>query len=203
MKIFCIGWNYATHNTEMQSVTPCEPTIFMKPDTALLRENRPFYIPHFANEIEYEAEIVVRINRLGKNIDERFAARYYDAIAFGIDFTARDLQRRLRAQGEPWEISKAFDGSAAISSFVPLSQLDNPTAIDFSLTKNGQIVQHGNTQNMIFGINKIIAHISRFFFLKMGDLIYTGTPAGVGRVEIGDHLEGFVEGTKLLDCQIK
>ncbi|MDD6642174.1 MAG: fumarylacetoacetate hydrolase family protein [Bacteroidales bacterium] len=203
MKIFCIGWNYATHNAEMQCITPGEPTVFMKPDTALLRENRPFYIPHFSNEIEYEAEIVVRINRLGKNIDEKFAARYYDEIAFGIDFTARDLQRRLRAQGEPWEISKAFDGSAAISSFVPLSQLDNPTAIDFSLTKNGQIVQHGNTQNLIFGINKIIAHISRFFFLKMGDLIYTGTPAGVGRVEIGDHLEGFVEGTKLLDCQIK
>lgn len=175
----------------------------MKPDTALLRENRPFYIPHFSNEIEYEAEIVVRINRLGKNIDEKFAARYYDEIAFGIDFTARDLQRRLRAQGEPWEIAKAFDGSAAISSFVPLTQLDNPTAIDFSLAKNGQIVQHGNTANLIFGINKIIAYISRYFFLKMGDLIYTGTPAGVGRIEIGDHLEGFIEGTKLLDCQIK
>lgn len=203
MKIFCTGWNYAAHNADMNSNPAGEPTIFMKPDTALLRENRPFYIPRFADEIEYEAELVVRINRLGKNIDEKFAPRYYDAVAFGIDFTARDLQRRLRAEGQPWEIAKAFDGSAAISPFVPLSALDNPRDIDFSLNRNGIEVQHGHTHDMLFGIDRLIAHISRFFFLKMGDLIYTGTPAGTGRVAIGDYLEGFIEGTKMLDCHIK
>ncbi len=203
MKIICIGWNYVAHNAEMQHETPTEPTIFMKPDTALLRENRPFYIPHFSDEIDYEAELVVRINRLGKNIDEKFASRYYDEVAFGIDFTARDLQRRLRNEGKPWEIAKAFDNSAAISQFVPISHLDNPKEIQFSLTQNGCEVQRANTREMLFSIDKIIAYVSRFFFLKMGDLIYTGTPCGVGRVSVGDHLEGFIEGTKMLDCQIK
>lgn len=203
MKIFCTGWNYAGHNTEMNRTQPVEPTIFMKPDTALLRENRPFYIPHFSDEIEYEAELVVRIDRLGKNIDEKFAPRYYNEVAFGIDFTARDLQRRLRTDGQPWELSKAFDGSAAISAFVPIKELSNPSGIEFSLLRNGTEVQCGNTHDMLFGIDKLIAYISRFFLLKTGDLIYTGTPAGTGRIAIGDHLEGFIEGTKMLDCKIK
>ena len=203
MKIFCVGWNYANHNAEMERQQPTEPTIFMKPDTALLRENRPFYIPHFSDEVDYEAELVVRINRLGKNIEERFASRYYSEVAFGIDFTARDVQRRLRAEGQPWEIAKAFDGSAAISQFVPLASLDNAGDIDFSLRRNGTEVQHTSSRQMLFSIDRLIAYISQFFFLKMGDLIYTGTPAGTGRVAIGDHLEGFIEGTKMLDCEIK
>ncbi len=203
MKIFCVGWNYANHNAEMERQQPTEPTIFMKPDTALLRENRPFYIPHFSNEVDYEAELVVRINRLGKNIEERFASRYYSEVAFGIDFTARDVQRRLRAEGQPWEIAKAFDGSAAISQFVPLTNLDNANDIDFSLRRNGIEVQHASSRQMLFSIDRLIAYISQFFFLKMGDLIYTGTPAGTGHVAIGDHLEGFIEGTKMLDCEIK
>lgn len=203
MKIFCIGWNYAQHNAEMARQTPQVPIIFMKPDTALLRENRPFYIPHFSNNIQYEAELVVRINRLGKNIDEHFAARYYNEVAFGIDFTARDLQQQLRANGEPWEIAKAFDNSAAISPFVPITELQNADNIRFSLKKNNEIVQQASTHDMLFGIDKLIAYISRFFFLKMGDLIYTGTPSGVGSVAIGDHLEGFIEDKKLLDCTIK
>lgn len=203
MKIICIGWNYAAHNAEMQRQQPSEPTVFLKPETALLRENRPFYIPHFSNEIDYEAELVVKINRLGKNIDEKFASRYYDEVAFGIDFTARDVQRRLRTEGQPWTLAKAFDGSAAISPFVPISEFGGLDKIDFSLRKNGEIVQHAAVGEMLFSIDKLVAFVSRYFYLKMGDLIYTGTPAGVGSVAIGDHLEGFVCNQKLLDCEIK
>ena len=203
MKIICVGWNYPDHNTEMKHESVGEPLIFMKPDSALLRENKPFFIPDFSKQVEYEVELVVRINRLGKNISEKFASRYYEEVALGIDFTARDLQQRQRALGEPWEIAKAFDNSAVISDFIPLSTLANAEGISFSLSKNGVEVQRGNTRDMLFSVNQIIAYVSQFFTLKIGDLIYTGTPAGVGSVVMGDYLEGFIEGNKMLNFFVK
>ena len=203
MKIICVGWNYPDHNTEMKHESVGEPLIFMKPDSALLRENKPFFIPDFSKQVEYEVELVVRINRLGKNISEKFASRYYEEVALGIDFTARDLQQRQRALGAPWEIAKAFDNSAVISDFIPLSTLANAEGISFSLSKNGVEVQRGNTRDMLFSVNQIIAYVSQFFTLKIGDLIYTGTPAGVGPVVMGDYLEGFIEDNKMLNFFVK
>ena len=203
MKIICVGWNYPDHNTEMKHESVGEPLIFMKPDSALLRENKPFFIPDFSKQVEYEVELVVRINRLGKNISEKFASRYYEEVALGVDFTARDLQQRQRALGAPWEIAKAFDNSAVISDFIPLSTLANAQGISFSLSKNGVEVQRGNTRDMLFSVNQIIAYVSQFFTLKIGDLIYTGTPAGVGPVVIGDYLEGFIEDNKMLNFFVK
>ena len=203
MKIICVGWNYPDHNTEMKHESVGEPLIFMKPDSALLRENKPFFIPDFSKQVEYEVELVVRINRLGKNISEKFASRYYEEVALGVDFTARDLQQRQRALGAPWEIAKAFDNSAVISDFIPLSTLANAEGISFSLSKNGVEVQRGNTRDMLFSVNQIIAYVSRFFTLKIGDLIYTGTPAGVGPVVMGDYLEGFIEDNKMLNFFVK
>ena len=203
MKTICVGWNYPDHNTEMKHESVGEPLIFIKPDSALLRENKPFFIPDFSKQVEYEVELVVRINRLGKNISEKFASRYYEEVALGIDFTARDLQQRQHALGAPWEIAKAFDNSAVISDFIPLSTLANAEGISFSLSKNGVEVQRGNTRNMLFSVNQIIAYVSQFFTLKIGDLIYTGTPAGVGPVVIGDYLEGFIEGNKMLNFFVK
>ena len=203
MKIICVGWNYPDHNTEMKHESVGEPLIFIKPDSALLRENKPFFIPDFSKQVEYEVELVVRINRLGKNISEKFASRYYEEVALGIDFTARDLQQRQRALGAPWEIAKAFDNSAVISDFIPLSTLANAEGISFSLSKNGVEVQRGNTRDMLFSVNQIIAYVSQFFTLKIGDLIYTGTPAGVGPVVMGDYLEGFIEGNKMLNFFVK
>ena len=203
MKIICVGWNYSDHNAEMKHEPAGEPLIFMKPDSALLRENKPFFIPDFSKQVEYEVELVVRINRLGKNISEKFASRYYEEVALGIDFTARDLQQRQRALGAPWEIAKAFDNSAVISDFIPLSTLANAEGISFSLSKNGVEVQRGNTRDMLFSVNQIIAYVSQFFTLKIGDLIYTGTPAGVGPVVIGDYLEGFIEDNKMLNFFVK
>lgn len=203
MKIICVGWNYLDHNTEMKHESVGEPLIFMKPDSALLRENKPFFIPDFSKQVEYEVELVVRINRLGKNISEKFASRYYEEVALGVDFTARDLQQRQRALGAPWEIAKAFDNSAVISDFIPLSTLANAEGISFSLSKNGVEVQRGNTRDMLFSVNQIIAYVSQFFTLKIGDLIYTGTPAGVGPVVIGDYLEGFIEDNKMLNFFVK
>lgn len=205
MKIIAVGMNYAAHNKEMNhTLNSTEPTIFMKADTALLKDGKPFFIPDFTTEVHYEAEVVVRIDRLGKNIAERFAHRYYNEVTVGIDFTARDLQRRLRAEGAPWEISKAFNNSAAIGSFVPLHETGKGIQeLSFSLDKNGQTVQRGCTADMVFSVDKIVAYVSRFFTLKMGDLIYTGTPAGVGAVAIGDHLQGFLEGKKVLDFFVR
>ena len=200
---FAVGWNYPLHNKEMEHQCASEPTVFMKPDTALLRNNRPFYIPDFSHEVHYETEVVLRICRLGKNIAEKFADRYYDAVALGVDFTARDLQNRQKAIGGPWEISKAFDGSAVISEFVPLETFSNPKALNFNLLLNGKEVQRGNTSQMIFDFNALIAYISRFFTLKMGDLIYTGTPSGVGKVSINDHLQGFLENKLMFDFYVK
>lgn len=204
MKIFAIGWNYQEHNKEMNNtLLPKDPIVFLKPDSALLKDGKPFYIPDFSNDVQYEAELVIKINRLGKNIAERFAHRYYNELTIGIDFTARDLQKNLREQGLPWEISKGFDSSAVVGSFVSTDQVADIQNIDLCLKKNEIIVQNDNTKNMLFTVHKIIAYISRFFTLKIGDLIFTGTPAGVGRVKQEDHLEGFIQSKKLLDFYVK
>ncbi len=205
MKIFAVGMNYVEHNKELDHalIIPEEPVIFMKPDSALLKDGKPFFIPDFSNEVHYETELVVRINRLGKNISERFAHRYYDAVTVGIDFTARDLQRKFRAVGNPWEISKGFDNSAAIGRFVPVDQFKDIQNLNFSLTIDGQKVQQGCTADMLFKVDEIIAWISRFFTLKIGDLLFTGTPVGVGPVSIGQHLQGYLEDEKLLDFYVR
>lgn len=205
MKIFAVGMNYAAHNKELDHtlILPKEPVIFMKPDSALLKDGKPFFIPDFSNEIHYETELVVRINRLGKNISERFAHRYYDAVTVGIDFTARDLQRKLRAEGNPWELSKGFDNSAAVGTFVPVDKFADLQNLNFCLNIDGQKVQEGNTVDMLFKIDEIIAWISKFFTLKIGDILFTGTPAGVGPVSVGQHLQGYLEDEKLLDFYIR
>lgn len=196
--------NYAAHNKELHhTLELTEPTIFMKSDSSLLKDGKPFFIPDFSSEIHYETELVVKIDRLGKNIAERFAHRYYSEVTVGIDFTARDLQRRLREQGLPWEISKAFDNSAVIGTFIPLEEAGNVNQLSFHLDMNGKTVQQGNTADMLFSVDQIIAYVSRFFTLKIGDLIYTGTPVGVGPVSIGDHLEGYLGERKLLDFHIR
>ena len=205
MKIICVGLNYADHNREMKSESVSkDPIIFFKSDASLLKPGKPFYFPDFSSDMHYEAEIVVKINRLGKNIAEKFAHRYYSDVTIGIDFTARDLQNKLREAGMPWEISKAFDNSAAIGEFVPLIDLNNEIDnLSFRLDINDTTVQNGNTADMIFKTNQIVAYASRFFTLKIGDLIYTGTPSGVGKVKINDHLQGYINGQKLLDLYIK
>ncbi|MCQ2210820.1 MAG: fumarylacetoacetate hydrolase family protein [Paludibacteraceae bacterium] len=199
MKIIAVGWNYAEHNKELNRINiPEHPVIFMKPETALLKDNKPFFLPDFSNRIEYETEILIRISKMGKNISAKFADRYYDAIGLGIDFTARDLQNDFKAKGVPWEICKGFDNSAPISNFISKEKFDINN-ISFSLQINGKAVQTGNTKDMIFNVNAIIEYISKFFTLKTGDIIFTGTPVGVGPVKIGDHLEGFIENNKMLD----
>ena len=204
MKIICIGRNYVAHIKELNSEMPDEPVIFMKPDSALLRNNDPFYIPEWTNEVHHEIELVIKINRLGKNIEKQFAHRYFDEIGLGIDFTARDIQNQLKAKGLPWEKAKAFDKAAVLSNtFIPKSNFENPKAIPFKLDINGVRVQTGNSELMIFDLEDIIVHISKYVTLKVGDLIYTGTPAGVGVVKIGDHLEGYLEERKLIDFMIK
>lgn len=196
--------NYAAHNKELHhTLELTEPTIFMKSDSSLLKDGKPFFIPDFSSEIHYETELVVKIDRLGKNIAERFAHRYYSEVTVGIDFTARDLQRRLREQGLPWEICKAFDNSAVIGTFIPLEEAGNVNQLSFHLDMNGKTVQQGNTADMLFSVDQIIAYVSRFFTLKIGDLIYTGTPVGVGSVSIGDHLEGYLGERKLLDFHVR
>lgn len=202
MKIFCIGRNYAEHAKELQNVVPTQPLIFMKPATALLLENKPFYYPAFSKNIHYELEIVLRISKNGKHIEPKFAARYYDSIALGIDFTARDLQDNLKAKGQPWELAKGFDGSAVLSAFKPLTQFDEKN-INFTLTKNGSPVQTGVSSDMIFSFDTLVSFISEYFTLQKGDIIYTGTPAGVGPIVVGDILEGMLENEKLLHCEIK
>ncbi len=203
MKIFAIGQNYIEHNREMQSADPKEPVVFMKPDSAILRANKPFFIPEFSNEIHYETELIVKINRIGKHISPKFANRYYDEIGLGIDFTARDLQRKLKSEGKPWEICKGFDGAAVIGDFIPKDELGEVQQIRFHLDIDGKTVQQGNSSDMIFSIDAIIAYISRYFTLKIGDLIYTGTPVGVGAVAIGNRLEGYIFDRKMFDFQVK
>lgn len=204
MKIICIGRNYVAHAAELGNEVPEEPVFFMKPDSALLRNNDPFYIPDWTKEVHHEIELVIKINRIGKNIEKRFADRYYDEIGLGIDFTARDVQAQLKAKGLPWEKAKAFDQSAVISStFFPKSIFPDLESLYFKLNINGTTAQEGESGLMIFGFDEIISHVSKYVTLKIGDLIYTGTPANVGPVQIGDHLEGYLEGKKLLDFKVK
>lgn len=205
MKIFAIGMNYAAHNKELHDtlLKTEKPVIFTKADSALLKPGKPFFVPDHWGRIDYEAEVVVRICRLGKNISQRFANRYYDAVTVGIDFTARDLQREASQNGQPWTICKGFDGSAAIGEWVDIAKFRNVQALHFHLDKNGETVQEGRTSDMFYGVDEIIAYISQFFTLKTGDLLYTGTPAGVGPVQIGDHLDGWLEDRKVLDLNCK
>jgi len=203
MKIFCVGRNYGEHARELGNTVPENPVVFMKPDTALLKNNEPFYLPDFSNDVHHEIELVIRINKVGKKIEEKFARNYFNEIGLGIDFTARDLQNNLKAKGLPWELAKAFDHSAPISThFISIDKFIFEN-ISFSLKKNGETVQKGNRKDMIFSFEKIIAFVSNYFTLKIGDLIYTGTPAGVGKVNIGDKLEGFIENEHMLTCEIK
>ena len=193
MKIICIGRNYADHAKELGNQVPSEPVIFMKPDSAILPKGNAFFIPEFSNDVHFECEVVVRIDRLGKNIEERFASRYYSQIALGIDFTARDLQEELKAKGLPWEKAKSFDGAAYLGKLFDKSDYPDLGEISFQLKKNGEIAQNGNTRDMLFSIDRIIAEVSKYFTIKIGDLIYTGTPAGVAAVNIGDELELILE----------
>ncbi|MDD2511844.1 MAG: fumarylacetoacetate hydrolase family protein [Proteiniphilum sp.] len=204
MKIFAVGLNYASHNKEMKRTFESkEPVLFMKPDTALLKDGKPFFLPDFSEDVQYETELVVKINRLGKHIAERFAYRYYDEITVGIDFTARDLQKRQKELGLPWEIAKSFDYSAAVGTFISKEETGSVQELNFRLEINGETVQSGNSREMIYPVERIISYVSRFFTLKIGDLIFTGTPAGVGPVKINDHLQGYIEERRLLDFRVK
>ena len=203
MKILAIGQNYVEHNKELNSKNPTEPVVFMKPDTALLKNNKPFFIPDFTDELHYETELIVKINRLGKNIAKKYAHRYYAEIGLGVDFTARDIQRKLKSNGHPWEISKAFDNSAVIGNFISLSEINDVQNIEFHLDINGNTVQQGNSKDMIFPVDELIAYTSKFFTLKIGDILFTGTPVGVGKVQVGDRLEGYIFDQKMFDFKIK
>lgn len=202
MKIFCVGRNYSDHAKELGNAVPENPVIFSKPDTALLKNGEPFYLPDFSKDVHYETELVIRISKMGKKIQEKFAHNYFNEIGLGIDFTARDVQNNLKTKGLPWELAKAFDGSAPIGNFIATEELDLQN-IRFSLTKNGTLVQEGNSKDMIFSFAQIVSFVSQYFTLKVGDLIYTGTPAGVGPVQIGDKLEGFIADKHMLSCEVK
>ena len=203
MKIICIGKNYAEHIKEMNSAMPDEPVFFMKPDTAVIKNGQPFYYPGFSKEIHHEVELIVKINKPGKNIETEFAHKYYNEIGIGIDFTARDIQMKCKEKGLPWEKAKAFDGSAALGEFIDKKQFTDMNNINFHLTINGNTVQKGNTKDILFSFDIVIAYVSKFITLKTGDLIYTGTPEGVGNVKIGDRLEAYIENKKLLNFEIK
>lgn len=203
MKIICIGRNYVEHAKELKNPLPEQPVFFLKPDTSLVIRNRPFFYPEFSSDIHYETELVIQVNKNGKYIQEKFAPTYYNQIGLGIDFTARDIQQNCKKKGLPWEIAKGFDNSAPISKMIPIEGLNDKKNIRFHLKLNGEIVQQGNSLDMIFSFDKIISYLSQFITLKMGDLIYTGTPAGVGPVKIGDHLEGYLEDKKMLNFRVK
>ena len=203
MKIICVGRNYAAHIKELQNERPDHPILFMKPDTSVLLKKQPFFIPDFSDDIQYEVEVLVRIKKVGKYIDRKFARTYYDEIGLGIDFTARDVQSKLKAKGLPWEKAKAFDGSAVIGNFLPVDSLGDVNAINFSLVRNGNTVQNGNTSLMLWKIDDLIEYISKYFTLKIGDVIFTGTPAGVGRVSPNDELIGFIEKKQVFSIKVK
>lgn len=203
MKIICIGRNYSEHAKELNNEVPTEPVIFMKPKSALLFPEKPLYYPEFTDDLQYECELVVRISKNGKYIQEKFASKYYNAISVGLDFTARDVQQRQKEKGLPWEIAKAFDQSAAVGQFIPIEPDMDVNNLNFYLKVNDQIVQKGNSGDMLFSINKIIAYVSIYFTLNIGDLIYTGTPAGVGSLNVYDKLEGYLEDQKLLQVEIR
>ncbi len=203
MKIIAIGRNYAAHAKELNNAVPTKPIIFLKPDTAVLKDNKPFYIPNFSLDIHYELEVVLKICKEGKHIAEKFASNYYDEIGLGIDFTARDIQTQHKEKGLPWELAKAFDNSAAVSKFLPKSDFKNLYQLQFELQINKETRQNGNTSNLLFSFENIISFVSQYITLKKGDLIFTGTPEGVGAVKTGDHLEAWLEGNQLLNFNIK
>lgn len=203
MKIFCIGRNYAEHARELGNAIPTEPMVFMKPATALVVNNKPFYYPDFSKDIQYEAEIVLQICKNGRHIQPEFANTYYDAVAIGIDFTARDLQAQCKKNGHPWEIAKSFDSSAPVGDFISLAEAMQGDSIKFHFDKNGKTVQRGDTKDMIFHFDTLVCHLSKYFKLQQGDYVFTGTPEGVGPIAVGDVLEGFIGARKLLTCEIK
>jgi acylpyruvate hydrolase len=202
VKIFCIGRNYSEHAKELGNAVPENPVVFSKPDTALLKNGEAFYLPEFSQDVHHEIELVIKINKVGKNIQEKFAQNYFSEIGLGVDFTARDLQTQLKSKGLPWELAKGFDGSAPIGDFISIEGMDL-SQINFGLKNNDHWVQRGNSKDMIFTFAKIISFISSYFTLKVGDLIYTGTPSGVGPVKIGDKLEGYIEDKKMLEFEVK
>ena len=203
MKIICVGRNYAEHIEELNNAVPKDPVLFLKPDTSILLKKQPFFIPEFSNDVHHEVEILVKINRIGKHIDRKFARKYYDEIGLGIDFTARDLQSQLKEKGLPWEKAKAFDGAAVIGKFLPKSDFKDVNDINFRLEKNGKAQQVGNTSLMLWKIDTLIEYISKYFTLKIGDVIFTGTPSGVGKVNSNDSLKGFVEENELFSIKVK
>ncbi|SEL82153.1 2-keto-4-pentenoate hydratase/2-oxohepta-3-ene-1,7-dioic acid hydratase (catechol pathway) [Aquimarina amphilecti] len=203
MKIICIGRNYTDHIEELENEKPTDPVVFMKPDTSILLKKQPFFIPDFSNDIHHEVEVLVKIKKLGKYIDKKFAHKYYDEIGLGIDFTARDLQSQLKAKGLPWEKAKAFDGAAVIGKWVDKSDFSDVNNINFRLEKNDAIVQEGNTKLMLWKIDELIEYVSKYFTLKIGDIIFTGTPAGVGPVQTNDNLSGFIEEKKMFSIKVK
>jgi acylpyruvate hydrolase len=203
MKIICIGLNYRQHAMEMGKALPVEPVVFLKPDSALLKNNKPFFLPDFSGNIHYEVEVVIKISKLGKSIAAKYAYRYFDELTLGIDITARDIQRRNSSAGYPWELSKGFDGAAPVGTFIPVSSVKDVNNLDFKLEINGRVVQHSNTSDLIFSISEIIEFVSKFFTLKTGDLIFTGTPSGVGQLHKNDNLVAYLEGKPLLDFVIK
>ncbi|SDB46892.1 2-keto-4-pentenoate hydratase/2-oxohepta-3-ene-1,7-dioic acid hydratase (catechol pathway) [Flavobacteriaceae bacterium MAR_2010_188] len=203
MKLICIGRNYTDHIEELKNERPTDPVVFMKPDTAILLKKQPFFIPDFSDDVHHEVEVLVKINRVGKHIDRKFAHKYYQEVGLGIDFTARDLQSKLKEKGLPWEKAKAFDGSAVVGKWVSKEEFEDLDALNFRLEKNENIVQQGNTKLMLYKIDEIIEYVSKYFTLKIGDIIFTGTPSGVGRVKDGDLLTGYLEDKKLFSINIK
>jgi 2-keto-4-pentenoate hydratase/2-oxohepta-3-ene-1,7-dioic acid hydratase in catechol pathway len=203
MKIICIGRNYADHIKELANERPTDPVVFIKPDSAILPKDQDFYIPDFTKEVHHEVEVLIKIKKVGKHIDPKFASGYYDEIGLGIDFTARDLQAQLKEKGLPWEKAKGFDGAAVIGKWLPKTDFPDLDNLNFSLLKNGQMVQKGNTSHMLWKIDELIAYVSQFFMLKKGDIIFTGTPAGVGRIATNDYLSGILEGHELFTLKVK
>ncbi len=203
MKLICIGRNYTEHIKELENEKPSNPVVFLKPDTAILLKKQPFFIPDFSNELHHEVEVLVKINRVGKYIDKKFAHKYYKEIGLGIDFTARDLQSQLKAKGLPWEKAKAFDGSAVVGNWLSIEEIENVDDINFTLQKNDTIVQQGNTSHMLWKIDELIEYVSKYFTLKIGDIIFTGTPAGVGKVIANDKLKGFIENKEMFSITVK
>ncbi|NJX14630.1 fumarylacetoacetate hydrolase family protein [Tamlana crocina] len=203
MKLICIGRNYTEHIKELENEKPTEPVVFLKPDTAILLKKQPFFIPDFSNDVHYEVEVLVKINRVGKYIDKKFAHKYYNEIGLGIDFTARDLQKQLKDKGLPWEKAKSFDGAAVIGKWMEKSEVADLDRLGFSLKKNDKIVQNGNTSHMLWKIDELIEYVSKYFTLKIGDIIFTGTPSGVGQVEANDKLSGFIENQEMFSITVK
>ncbi|MDB4402275.1 fumarylacetoacetate hydrolase family protein [Algibacter sp.] len=203
MKLICIGRNYTEHIKELQNEKPTDPVVFLKPDTAILLKKQPFFIPDFSDDVHYEVEVLVKINRVGKHIDKKFANKYYNEIGLGIDFTARDVQSALKVKGLPWEKAKSFDGAAVIGKWIDKNEVENVDHFEFSLKKNDEIVQNGNTSHMLWKIDELIEYVSKYFTLKIGDIIFTGTPAGVGKVIADDKLKGFIESKEMFSITVK